>query len=118
MANDPETTQTFLFVDIAGYSRLSELGGDWWGTTVNVAARVAAAAEAGQLLITEATKAAAGSLCPARLHGLGELHLKNISCPVRVYSALATQLKAYSSARVATASRRGDGWTAQLALFE
>src|ERR671925_356787 len=33
-----------------------EREGDWWGATVNVAARVAAAAEAGQLLVTEPAK--------------------------------------------------------------
>jgi adenylate cyclase len=63
-------------------------GGDWWGTTVNVAARVAAAAERGQLLITEATRSAAAELGPARLEGLGMLRLKNISSPVRVYAAV------------------------------
>jgi adenylate cyclase len=62
-----------------------ERGGDWWGATVNVAARVTASAGAGQLLITEATKQAAGA--PARtLHGLGPLAMKNISAPLWVYS--------------------------------
>lgn len=66
--------------------RALERGGDWWGTTVNVASRVADAADAGQLLITEATKRAAGDLGATRLAGLGVMHLKNISAPVRVYS--------------------------------
>ena len=60
--------------------------GDWWGATVNVASRVAAAAEAGQLLITEATRSAAGELGRTRLRGLGMLRFKNITSPVRVYS--------------------------------
>jgi adenylate cyclase len=57
--------------------------GDWWGATVNVASRVAAAAEAGQLLVTEAAKLAAGAR--HSLRDLGPLFLKNISAPVRVY---------------------------------
>jgi adenylate cyclase len=58
--------------------------GDWWGSTVNVAARVAAAAEAGQLLVTEAAKRAAGTASDS-LRDIGPLFLKNISAPVRVY---------------------------------
>jgi class 3 adenylate cyclase len=60
--------------------------GDWWGATVNVTARVADAAEAGQLLITEATRLAAGG-CSARLRGLGSVRLRNISLPVSIYAA-------------------------------
>jgi adenylate cyclase len=60
--------------------------GDWWGTTVNVTARVAAAAKAGQLLVTEAATRAAGELGRAVLHEVGALRLKNICSPVRVYT--------------------------------
>jgi adenylate cyclase len=59
--------------------------GDWWGTTVNITARVAAAAKAGQLLVTEAATRAAGDLAYA-LREVGALHLKNICSPVRVYA--------------------------------
>jgi adenylate cyclase len=62
-------------------------GGDWWGATVNVASRVASVAEAGELLITEATKCAASGLPGAQLRGLGQRQFKNISEPVRVYAA-------------------------------
>jgi len=62
-------------------------GGDWWGATVNVAARVADAAEANELLITEATKRAAGELPGTQLRGLGPRRFKNISEPVRVFAA-------------------------------
>jgi adenylate cyclase len=62
--------------------------GDWWGTTLNITARVAAAARAGQLLVTEAARRAAGEPLGSRLRELGALHLKNISAPVRVYSPL------------------------------
>jgi adenylate cyclase len=55
--------------------------GDWYGTTVNVAARLCAAAGGGEVLVSEATHAAAG---PLRRVEFGErrLHwLKNVSEP-------------------------------------
>jgi class 3 adenylate cyclase len=64
-----------------------ERGGDWWGATVNIASRVATAAEAGQLLVTEATKEAAGDLAKTRLRGLGPQSFRNISSPIPVYDA-------------------------------
>jgi adenylate cyclase len=64
-------------------------GGDWWGATVNVAARVAAAAGPGQILLTEATRLAAGQTGSIRLRELGPLRLKNITLPVQVYAASA-----------------------------
>jgi adenylate cyclase len=57
-------------------------GGDWYGATVNVAARLCAAAGGGEVLISEATREAAGRL---RRVALGErrLHwLKNVTEPV------------------------------------
>jgi adenylate cyclase len=60
---------------------------DWWGTTVNVAARVAAAARPGQLLVTEAARLEAGELASTRWRGLEPLLLKNIRFPVQVYAA-------------------------------
>jgi adenylate cyclase len=51
-------------------------GGDWFGATVNVAARVTSAASPGELLLTERTREAyAGALCERgryRLKGLPE----------------------------------------------
>jgi class 3 adenylate cyclase len=64
-----------------------ERAGDWWGATVNIAARVAAAAETGQLLITRATWLAAGEMRSARLASAGRLRLKNIDSPIAVYVA-------------------------------
>jgi adenylate cyclase len=64
-------------------------GGDWWGAAVNVAARVAAAAGPGQILLTEATRRAAGKTDSMRLRELGPLRLKNITLPVQVYAASA-----------------------------
>jgi adenylate cyclase len=56
--------------------------GDWYGTTVNVAARLCTAAGAGSVLVSEDTCRAAGSL---RKIDLGESHLhwlKNLTDPV------------------------------------
>jgi adenylate cyclase len=64
-----------------------ERADDWWGGTVNIAARVAAAADAGQLLLTDATRVAAGVLQETRLRALGRLRFKNIPSPVEVYEA-------------------------------
>jgi adenylate cyclase len=61
--------------------------GDWWGATVNIAARVAAAAGPGQVLLTEATRAAAGEMDSIHLRELGPLRLRNITLPVKIYAA-------------------------------
>jgi adenylate cyclase len=56
--------------------------GDWYGATVNVAARLCAAAAGGEVLVSEATRAAAGRL---RKVDLGErrLHwLRNVTEPI------------------------------------
>lgn len=60
---------------------------DWYGQTVNVAARLCAVAPPGQVLISEATREAAG-----RIHevdfGERELHwLRNVSEPIGTYLA-------------------------------
>jgi adenylate cyclase len=56
--------------------------GDWYGTTVNVAARLCAATGGGQVLVSEATCEAAGPLRMVELEP-PELHwLKNVTDPV------------------------------------
>ena len=56
--------------------------GDWYGTTVNVAARLCAVAAGGQVLVSEGTCEAAGRLRGVDL-GNRELHwLKNLERPV------------------------------------
>jgi class 3 adenylate cyclase len=56
--------------------------GDWYGTTVNVAARLCTAAGAGSVLVSEETCRAAGRLRKVEL-GDTELHwLKNLTEPV------------------------------------
>ena len=75
-------------------------GGDWWGGTVNIAARVAAAAGPGQILLTEATRRAAGQTDSIRMRELGPLRLKNITLPVQVYAASAVPARALQRAPV------------------
>jgi adenylate cyclase len=57
-------------------------GADWYGQTVNVAARLCAVAPAGGVLISEATRAAAGRMRYVDF-GERELHwLRNVSEPI------------------------------------
>ena len=66
-----------------------ERQGDWFGGTVNVAARVSGAAAGGEVLLTEATRLAAGPLEQIHLQPRGRRPLKNLAEPVRLYSAVA-----------------------------
>jgi adenylate cyclase len=64
-----------------------EREGDWYGGTVNVAARLCAAAGGGEVLVSEATREAAGSLRKVEL-GERRLHwLKNVTEPVAAFLA-------------------------------
>lgn len=59
--------------------------GDWFGASVNLAARVSAAAAGGEVLLTEATRGAAEGLDPTELEKLGARRFRNVSLPVVVY---------------------------------
>ena len=61
--------------------------GDWFGATVNLAARVAAAASGSEVLLTEATRQAAGPLAGVELHERGRGLFKNVAEPVDLYAA-------------------------------
>src|SRR3954469_25143983 len=62
--------------------------GDWYGTTVNVAARVCSAAGGGEVLVSEQTRAAADRLCSTIVLGERRLHwLKNLSRPIAAHVA-------------------------------
>lgn len=63
-------------------------GGDWFGTTVNVAARVSGEASGGEVLLTEATRQAAAQLPGVELRARGRRELKNLSEPVLLYAAV------------------------------
>jgi class 3 adenylate cyclase len=64
-----------------------ERHGDWFGTTVNVAARVSAEASGAEVLLTDATSRAAGALDGIELHERGRRVLKGIAEPVLLYAA-------------------------------
>jgi adenylate cyclase len=64
-----------------------ESEGDWFGSTVNLAARVAALAAGGEVLITGAVREAAGDLEGVRLESRGEQRLRNVAAPVPVFVA-------------------------------
>jgi adenylate cyclase len=83
-AEDPESPPIHIGVNTGPAIARAH---DWWGGAVNIAARVAAAAGPGQLLLTQATRLAAGDVPATRLRALGSLRAKNIISPVTVYSA-------------------------------
>jgi class 3 adenylate cyclase len=61
--------------------------GDYLGATVNIAARVAAQAARGQLLVTGAVRTAAGEEAEAWFEPVGARSLKNIAEPVELFEA-------------------------------
>jgi adenylate cyclase len=61
--------------------------GDYFGRTVNLAARIAGHADADQVLVTDEVVAAAGS-DGIRFQTLGPVWLKGFSRPVRLHRAL------------------------------
>jgi adenylate cyclase len=65
-----------------------ERGGDWFGATVNLAARLAAAAAGGQALLTAATRAACGDVEGVELRERGRWAFRNVGEPVAVYAAV------------------------------
>ncbi len=65
-----------------------ERDGDWFGTTVNVAARVSGIATGGEVLLTDATRVSAGELHDIGLHERGRRALKNIGEPVLLFAAV------------------------------
>jgi adenylate cyclase len=64
-------------------------GADWFGGTVNLAARVSGAAAGGEALLTEGTRAAAGELHDVDLVERGRHALRNVAEPVLLFAALA-----------------------------
>jgi adenylate cyclase len=61
--------------------------GDWYGRTVNVAARLCAVAPGGEVMVSESTRRAAGEIADVEW-GERELHwLRNVSEPVGTYRA-------------------------------
>jgi adenylate cyclase len=60
-------------------------GADWFGTTINVAARVAALAQAGEILVTAATREAGEpGLCGTLLDPRGSVQLRHVAKPIEL----------------------------------
>ena len=60
--------------------------GDWYGSAVNVAARLAALARGGEVLISAAAKDAAGEVPEIVFDDQGEKPLRNLAVPVAVFA--------------------------------
>lgn len=58
--------------------------GDWFGTPVVEAARLCAAADGGQILVSELVRALAGTRCESELRSLGSRTLKGLPEPIAV----------------------------------
>jgi adenylate cyclase len=64
-------------------------GTDWYGSTVNVAARLADAAAAGEVLMSTSTRDLIDSYAAMTIDDLGARSLKNVAVPVGVFAAAA-----------------------------
>jgi adenylate cyclase len=62
--------------------------GDWFGATVNLAARVAALAAGGEVLVTDAVRQEARELATVRFEPRGERRVRNVARPVPLYAAV------------------------------
>src|SRR5438128_1759090 len=67
-----------------------ERAGDWFGAAVNLAARVSAAAAGSEVLLTSATRDAAGTLAGVELHPRGRRAFKNVAGQIEIYAAMRT----------------------------
>jgi class 3 adenylate cyclase/YHS domain-containing protein len=65
-----------------------ERDGDWFGATVNLAARISAEAGGNEVLLSEATVNAAGPLKEVELSKHGNPSFKNVREPVALYRAM------------------------------
>jgi adenylate cyclase len=66
-----------------------ERDGDWFGSTVNLAARVAGVASGGEVVVTAATRVAAEPLAGVEFRPRGRNELKNVAEPVDLHRAVA-----------------------------
>ena len=81
--------------------------GDWYGRTVNVAARLCSVAPGGEVMVSESTRDAAGKV-DSLAWGRRELHwLRNVSEPVGTYLV---SCRAEPPAKLVAAKRRGLPW--------
>jgi adenylate cyclase len=69
--------------------------GDWFGATVNLAARVAGVAAGGEVLVTDAVRDGAGALEGVEFQSRGHHRMRNVTAPVPIYVAVAEQRSRY-----------------------
>jgi class 3 adenylate cyclase/YHS domain-containing protein len=62
--------------------------GDWFGATVNLAARVAAVAAGGEVLVTGTVRERAGELEGVEFQSRGEQRIRNVAAPVPLFAAV------------------------------
>ena len=62
--------------------------GDWFGSTVNIAARVSGEAAGGEVLLTDATRKAAGTVPDVHFHERGKRAVRNVREPVILHAAV------------------------------
>jgi adenylate cyclase len=60
--------------------------GDWFGATVNLAARAAAVAAGGEVLLAEAVREGAGELGGVDFETRGEQRIRNVVTPVPLFA--------------------------------
>ncbi len=66
----------------------TERGGDWFGSTVNIAARVSGIAAGDEVLLTETTRDAALGLAGVDLREHGRHSLKNVTAQLLLFAAV------------------------------
>jgi adenylate cyclase len=62
--------------------------GDWFGATVNLAARVAGVAAGGEVLLTDAVREGTGELDGVCFEARGEARMRNVADPVPLFAAV------------------------------
>lgn len=70
------------------HGRAIERGGDYFGTTINVAARVSALAAGGEVLVTGPTAALAPDLEGVLYESRGRQVLRNVAEPVEIFAVI------------------------------
>jgi adenylate cyclase len=65
-----------------------EREGDWFGATVNLAARVAAMAAASEVLVTRAVRDNTRDLAGVEFESRGEQRIRNVTAPVPLFAAV------------------------------
>jgi class 3 adenylate cyclase/YHS domain-containing protein len=70
------------------YGPAIEREGDWFGATVNLAARVAAIAAGGEVLVTGAVRDSTRDLAGVEFESRGEQRIRNVTVPVPLFAAV------------------------------